>query len=557
MSGLYQRIRPRTFSGVVGQDAAIRLIKAQPKTGVFFPVNLFIGEHGCGKTTVAEIMAMAANCLSLTEDGSPCLHCVNCKAVLSGTCGDIQEIDAASNNGVDFVRLFTEQAGYLPMMLKRRVFILDEVHMLSNAAFNALLKLFENVPEHTMFILCTTDPQKIPKTVRSRCHSYTFGCIATETIRDYLLTVSRENGYDIEPEALTVIARNACGAMRDALVLLEQVAVTGGHLTKCEVSELLGTSDDRALSELLHAILSGDERAVIEMSGQYADEGKNFETLIKELLMFLRDVKTAFWGGKVFGTEEYTALLSGYRKYPIRAINDLTAILYEARKALREDPVQSNFDVQMTIAMRTIGNTGIKNEEGIPEEKKEDSSYQYGPGNSAKSSMKPIREPAFPEDAPKVPEENFSAKEQREETGQEVPETIEERMSLPCLDDDGNLDFWSFSDGGEETGESSGFIPSGPDTPFDGEKGVSDGKCPVFLKNLPRASEKALRCAEKLREICGEEPAFLCALSGSVTGYPEEEGFLLIASDNAAFGCVSVYLRKYHVENVILKKTVG
>lgn len=568
MAGLYQKIRPHTFSGVVGQDAAVRLIQAQPKTGVFFPVNLFIGEHGCGKTTVAGIMAMAVNCLNLQPDGSPCLECGNCQAVLSGTCGDIQEIDAASNNGVDFVRLFTEQAGYHPMMLKKRVFILDEVHMLSTAAFNALLKLFENVPEHSMFILCTTDPQKIPQTVKSRCHSYTFGCISTETIRDYLVGVSERQGYDIEPEACAVIARNACGAMRDALVLLEQVTVTGEHLTAAQVSELLGATDERQLADLLHALLRLDERTLIRASEMYASIGKNYLTLVKELLSFIRDVKVSWWGGKVFGTADYREILREFSAYPVQAVNEITEMLYDARKSLRDDPMQSNFDVQMTVIVNRLSRL-MRPEERI--------------AMPVEQEAVAVPEPAKVPDVEAVPE--YAEPEAETEPAGNVPvpeaplpsEEAVEELGGPVIDENGDIDFSSyffFSEGNgepEETAEvpcggsaateneavNEGFIVT-DETPFSGDAEEEDDfDYPAFLKNCRELTGYARTCADMIREVCRKEPLVCESLKRSFSGYPSDLGYTLVASDSAAFGTVSVYLKRYKVENVIMRKTVA
>lgn len=575
MAGLYQKIRPHTFSGVVGQDAAVRLIKAQPKTGVFFPVNLFIGEHGCGKTTVAGIMAMAVNCLNLQPDGSPCLTCRNCQAVLSGTCGDIQEIDAASNNGVDFVRLFTEQAGYHPMMLKKRVFILDEVHMLSTAAFNALLKLFENVPEHSMFILCTTDPQKIPQTVKSRCHSYTFGCISTETIRDYLVGVSEKQGYDIEPEACAVIARNACGAMRDALVLLEQVTVTGEHLTAAQVSELLGATDERQLADLLHALLRLDEKSLIRASEMYASIGKNYSTLVRELLSFIRDVKVSWWGGKVFGTSDYREILREFAAYPVQAVNELTEMLYDAKKSLKDDPMQSNFDVQMTVIvnrlsklMRPDNRIMMPMEQAAPAAAGTQAPEEALEGNAA----------AEPESVNHATPDEYVSEPMVPETAEE---TVEE-LGGPVIDENGDIDFSSyffFSDGGvepeeavedaeEDTDDSDmvrtvneGFIMTDENgTPFSDEKeeiAEDDFDYPTFLRNCSELTGYARTCAEMLKDVCRKEPLVCDFLKKSFSGYPSDIGYTLVASDNAAFGTVSVYLKRYKVENVIMKKTVA
>ena len=229
---LYRKYRPQTFSDVVGQKGVTDTLRAQLETGKLSHAYLFTGTRGTGKTSCAKILAKAVNCLD-PQDGNPCNCCAACRAIDDGSCMDVLEIDAASNNGVDSVRILRDDAIYTPSEVKKRVYIIDEVHMLSIAAFNALLKIIEEPPEHLLFILATTELNKVPATILSRCQRFSFRRLRPEDIAGRLNFIAYQEGIQIEPAALRLLSRLADGALRDGVSLLDQCAsACTGELTE-------------------------------------------------------------------------------------------------------------------------------------------------------------------------------------------------------------------------------------------------------------------------------------------------------------------------------------
>ena len=220
---LYRKYRPQTFDDVSGQMAVTQTLKTQLQTGHLSHAYLFTGSRGTGKTSCAKILAKAVNCEN-PQGGNPCNCCAACRAIDSGSCMDVLEIDAASNNGVDNVRDLRDDAIYTPSQVKMRVYIIDEVHMLSISAFNALLKIIEEPPEHLLFILATTELHKVPATILSRCQRFSFRRISQEDIAARLQYVAYQEGIDLDDSASRVLARMADGGMRDAMSLLDQCA---------------------------------------------------------------------------------------------------------------------------------------------------------------------------------------------------------------------------------------------------------------------------------------------------------------------------------------------
>ena len=287
---LYRKYRPQTFDDVSGQLAVTQTLKTQLSSGKMSHAYLFTGSRGTGKTTCAKILAKAVNCTNL-QDGNPCNRCEACRAIDSGSCMDVLEIDAASNNGVDNVRDLRDDAIYSPSQVKMRVYIIDEVHMLSISAFNALLKIIEEPPEHLLFILATTELHKVPATILSRCQRFSFRRISQEDIAARLQYVAYQENIDLDDSAARVLARMADGGMRDGLSLLDQCAsATVGELTAERVYACLGIAGERKAAELMGYIAAHDTRKALELFNKLYADGKEMGALLDELACLTRDL---------------------------------------------------------------------------------------------------------------------------------------------------------------------------------------------------------------------------------------------------------------------------
>ncbi len=288
---LYRKFRPNEFEDVKGQDAIVATLKNQIKAGRIGHAYLFCGTRGTGKTTVAKIFARAVNC-ERPADGSPCGECPMCKSIAAGTSMNVIEIDAASNNGVDNIREIREEVSYRPTEGKYKVYIIDEVHMLSIGAFNALLKTLEEPPEYVIFILATTEAHKIPVTILSRCQRYDFKRISIDTISARIKELIDKEQWDVEEKAVRYIARMADGSMRDALSLLDQCAAfyIGETLTYDHVLEVLGAVDTEVFSRLLRELLAFDVQAVIQTVDELVMQGRELSQLASDFTWYLRNL---------------------------------------------------------------------------------------------------------------------------------------------------------------------------------------------------------------------------------------------------------------------------
>ena len=287
---LYRKYRPQTFDDVVGQLAITQTLKNQLQNNKCSHAYLFTGSRGTGKTTSAKILAKAVNCEN-PVDGNPCNCCSACKAIDSGACMDVLEIDAASNNGVDNVRDLRDDAIYSPSQVKMRVYIIDEVHMLSISAFNALLKILEEPPEHLLFILATTELHKVPATILSRCQRFAFRRISQEDIAARLQYVAYQENIDLDDSAARVLARLADGGMRDGLSLLDQCATaTTGELTADKVYACLGIAGIQDCGQMMAHIADKDTAAALSLLNRFYVEGKDMGALMDELSCLVRDL---------------------------------------------------------------------------------------------------------------------------------------------------------------------------------------------------------------------------------------------------------------------------
>ena len=285
---LYRKYRPRVFADVYGQDHVTSTLKNEIKEGRISHAYLFTGSRGTGKTTCAKILAKAVNCPN-AADGELCNTCEICKGLDSGTIYDVVEIDAASNNGVDNIRDLREEVNYTPTRGKYRVYIIDEVHMLSTGAFNALLKTLEEPPAHVIFILATTEVHKLPATILSRCQRFDFKRIQPETMAVRLQQVAGLEGMELAPDAATLIARIADGALRDGLSILDQCAGRSKQITAQLVSEVAGLAGREALYRLSDAVLARDSSAAVEELAQLHENSYDMERLCVEMINHFRN----------------------------------------------------------------------------------------------------------------------------------------------------------------------------------------------------------------------------------------------------------------------------
>ncbi len=288
---LYRKWRPRTFDEVRGQDAIVTTLRNQVVSGRIGHAYLFCGTRGTGKTSMAKILARAVNC-EHPVDGSPCNECASCRAILDESSINVMEIDAASNNGVDNIRDIREQVQYPPTQGRYKVFIIDEVHMLSTGAFNALLKTLEEPPEYVIFILATTEVHKIPATVMSRCQRYDFKRIPAKVIEERLRQLTQAEHIDIEDRALGYIARTADGAMRDALSLLDECAAfrTEQTLTYDKVLEILGAADISMFAQMFEALCSGRTHEALSVIADAVEQGRDLSWFASDFLWYMRNL---------------------------------------------------------------------------------------------------------------------------------------------------------------------------------------------------------------------------------------------------------------------------
>ncbi|MCI5648925.1 MAG: DNA polymerase III subunit gamma/tau [Fusicatenibacter sp.] len=290
-TALYRKFRPVTFEDVKGQDHIVTTLKNQIRADRIGHAYLFCGTRGTGKTTIAKILARSVNC-EHPVDGSPCNECPTCKAINAGISTNVIEIDAASNNGVDNIREIREEVAYRPTQGRYKVYIIDEVHMLSTGAFNALLKTLEEPPSYVIFILATTEANKIPVTILSRCQRYDFRRISIDTIAARLMDLMHQEGVEVEERAIRYVAKAGDGSMRDALSLLDQCIAfyMGQKLTYDKVLEVLGTVDTEIFSRLLGRILDRDVSGSIRTLESLVNQGKEMGQFVLDFTWYLRNL---------------------------------------------------------------------------------------------------------------------------------------------------------------------------------------------------------------------------------------------------------------------------
>ena len=286
---LYRKWRPATFREVVGQEHVTDVLRYQVKSGRVSHAYLFCGSRGTGKTTCAKILAKAVNCLS-PKDGDPCGQCEACRMIADGTATDVLEMDAASNTGVDYIRDIRDEVVFSPSALKMRVYIIDEVHMLTDSAANALLKTLEEPPEGVLFILATTEMHKIPATVLSRCQSFDFRRLSTDVISQRLLYIAEQEGFSVDSDAAFLIARLSEGGMRDAINLLELCSAGGERITVSRVEAVSGSAGKKTVAATVRAIIEKNGAELLSIVAELYRSAKDIAVFWQELLSFYRDM---------------------------------------------------------------------------------------------------------------------------------------------------------------------------------------------------------------------------------------------------------------------------
>ena len=364
---LYRKWRPQKFEDVVGQSHITQTLRTQVETGRLSHAYLFTGTRGTGKTTCAKILAKAVNCQNPNQ-GDPCNACPACRGIDDGSILDVVELDAASNNGVDQVRALRDEAVYAPAAVKKRVYIVDEVHMLSTAAFNALLKILEEPPEHLMFILATTELHKVPATILSRCQRFSFQRITAQDIQGRLSQVARAEGIDLTDDGAALLARLADGALRDGLSLLDQCAASGGTVDRASVLEDLGLAGNLRTAHLMNHIRRGNTAQALEELAQLYGAGKGISAVLSELATLTRDLliqKTAPKGGAGLmagGYDEETLFTLG-KGFTAQRLIQMLRLLQDTQAGLRTSANQRT-DAELCL-IRLCDETLDSSNEGL------------------------------------------------------------------------------------------------------------------------------------------------------------------------------------------------
>ena len=500
---LYRKYRPRTFDEVCGQEHITETLKAQVASGRLSHAYLFVGTRGTGNTTCAKILAKAVNCLH-PVNGDPCGECAACRGIDEGSVLDVVEIDAASNNGVENVRALREEAVFSPASVKKRVYIIDEVHMLSTAAFNALLKILEEPPEHLMFILATTELRKVPGTILSRCQRYSFRRLDAEVIAGRLGYIAKQEGFALTPEGAALLARLADGGMRDAISLLDQCS-GAPVIDEDAITESLGLAGGRRTAELLSAAARHDAKSALDAFAALWRDGKDPAVLLSDLCALMRDVlvlSVAPKGGRelLSGAYDDATLKKFARSFTKAELLRAMERVQEAIVSLRDNP-----SPRTAVELCLVSLCDLTLCDGLPELRARVSRLEAGAANA------PAAPASQPENAPaqdKGTEKAAAAK--------EPPQAAREGYIAPAEEEEERPPF--------------------PDEPPP-ERRYEDAGAPPWAQEEeppepPRRAEKAAERVEKPQETpCAAEaapaPEDGCAPAEDIS---EEEGARVTAS---------------------------
>ncbi|MBQ4108058.1 MAG: DNA polymerase III subunit gamma/tau [Clostridia bacterium] len=349
---LYRKYRPTVFSDVQGQEHITSILQNEAKNNAVSHAYLFSGSRGTGKTTCAKILAKSVNCLDL-QNGNPCGKCESCLAIDNGTTTDVIEMDAATNTGVDYIRDLRDNVMYTPSMLKKRVYIIDEAHMLSDSAFNALLKTIEEPPEHVLFIFATTEQHKIPATIISRCQRFEFRRISLDSLVSRLSYIAKAENISLEPDAARAIAKVAQGGMRDAISLMELCAGAHGEITLEYVNKVLGTSSFEKMASIAKGIAKKDYSALFSYVNEIVISSKDISVFIQDLTSFYRDmmVYTSFNDASLLELSEGESELiaSVASQFNMATLIYHASLLDSAYASMMKNPMNKRLIAEITL----------------------------------------------------------------------------------------------------------------------------------------------------------------------------------------------------------------
>ena len=392
---LARKWRPQGFDDLMGQEPIIRILKNSIDQGKVAHAYLFSGPRGVGKTSTARILAKALNCKE-GPTSTPCGRCASCVSVTDGSSIDVMEIDGASNNSVNDIRDLRERVKYAPSGGRYKVYIIDESHMLSDAAFNALLKTLEEPPSHVVFVLATTAPKKIPSTVLSRCQHLPFRKIPGQEIKERLKMISLAENINISSPALELVARAADGSLRDSLTILDQLSSFSSDITDSDVKDLLGITDFGLLSQISVALIEGKREDILKIIGELVEQGSDIRSFVKEIVRFFRDLLVASVIKKPeevldVGKEEMDAIKNIVSK---TSEDQLTLLLSEILKA--ETDVKNASAPRLALEMSLIKASFLSSLRPVKEILKNIESYTKGPTTETKEPLSP--EPKIKQD---------------------------------------------------------------------------------------------------------------------------------------------------------------
>ena len=413
---IYREYRPKTFEKILGQEHITTTLKNQIKNDNTGHAYLFSGTHGTGKTSAAKIFSRAVNCLD-PRDGEPCNQCKNCLEILAETTVDVVEMDAASNNSVDDIRELREKVVYPPTNIIKKVYIIDEVHMLSRSASNALLKTLEEPPRHILFILATTEPERLPQTILSRCQRFDFKRISTEDIIKNMKFIVEDLGKEIDEDALILIARNSEGAMRDALSLLDQCISFSDEKITYEVAlDLLGITNKDIVFELVDSTIEGNLEKALNSLDEISRSGKDMETLTGDLVSHFRNLmvaKSSSDPGSILNIDNIEGFQEQSGKVSIEFILKALNILIEAASKGKWSG-----EARLILEMSIINMAGIEQELSLLERvERLEEGYVEKPSKEAKTQR--ISEPQRPSRS----EVGSSAGAEREKPASQAPDS--------------------------------------------------------------------------------------------------------------------------------------